>query len=113
MKYLTPAKTDDLGNVASLAEAWIEMLIAQAGGGTLAASPPSRRRGLKSSNARYNGGIDASPPSRRRGLKCFKNCKIPKVEKVASLAEAWIEIRLASLFLFRRMSPPSRRRGLK
>ena len=36
-----------------------------------------------------------SPPSRRRGLK-YKHGKIPgATEDVASLAEAWIEIRFA------------------
>ena len=55
--------------VASFAEAWIENLSYYVGHKPVAASPPSRRRGLKKNSwtdAQY---LIMSPPSRRRGLK--------------------------------------------
>ena len=54
-------------------------------------SPPSRRRGLKSSVSMQSQPPKSSPPSRRRGLKS-------------------ILIHLSALLI---VSPPSRRRGLK
>ena len=77
-----------------------------------------------------------SPPSRRRGLKFWNILSCPKIDTVASLAEAWIEIdkykgqyleitvaSLAEAWIEilehpvlpenRYQSPPSRRRGLK
>ena len=56
-------------DVASFAEAWIEKdrMITYRQDGEL--SPPSRRRGLKSSGLSRVFTIILSPPSRRRGLK--------------------------------------------
>ena len=56
-------------------------------------SPPSRRRGLKFVVDQQRYRTDESPPSRRRGLKSIaRDLKIIN-DVVASLAEAWIEIR--------------------
>ena len=54
--------------VASFAEAWIEILIPRLIR-ILLSSPPSRRRGLKSSFVYTFTNRIPSPPSRRRGLK--------------------------------------------
>ncbi len=54
--------------VASLAEAWIEMHKLRAYG-NIGVSPPSRRRGLKYYSDPIQWDITTSPPSRRRGLK--------------------------------------------
>ena len=54
--------------VASLAEAWIE-IAKQRAGSQRTRSPPSRRRGLKSSVKTLLLMTCRSPPSRRRGLK--------------------------------------------
>ena len=56
-------------NVASLAEAWIEITILE-----------------------IYVLIKLSPPSRRRGLKFFWRWTARRPPHVASLAEAWIEI---------------------
>ena len=95
-----------LFDVASFAEAWIEICVRQVHTANAQRSPPSRRRGLKSDTV-YNvcsnrnrrllrGGVDwnpflaisksdglLSPPSRRRGLKYFlhtwlteKHCRL-------------------------------------
>ena len=65
-------------NVASLAEAWIEIFC--------------------SSNV-FGGSM--SPPSRRRGLKYKKMGTKYAIETVASLAEAWIEISRFTLSIMR------------
>ena len=54
--------------VASFAEAWIEIQILYLIYNFLP-SPPSRRRGLKSSSIILMSSMYMSPPSRRRGLK--------------------------------------------
>ena len=55
-------------------------------------SPPSRRRGLKSSTLCLYARLGAvSPPSRRRGLKSSVVNPMKSL-LVASFAEAWIEI---------------------
>ena len=54
-----------------------------------------------------------SPPSRRRGLKYYRTSQREKYRKVASFAEAWIEIYLIYGCSHGSWSPPSRRRGLK
>ena len=54
-----------------------------------------------------------SPPSRRRGLKCDYAQNYYKENKVASFAEAWIEIWVSHSWYLLIPSPPSRRRGLK
>ena len=77
-------------------------------------SPPSRRRGLKSPYLWYRHDQPGSPPSRRRGLKYFSQLLKLCFVKVASLAEAWIEMNSrVKVLSCRRWSPPSRRRGLK
>ena len=98
--------------VASFAEAWIE-IFSSSQLIRCCRSPPSRRRGLKSNGVYTVGVPEPSPPSRRRGLK-FKlaNVEEKKIE-VASFAEAWIEILIASSVSVEILSPPSRRRGLK
>ena len=55
-------------------------------------SPPSRRRGLKL-HVKIDFDFNVlSPPSRRRGLKRGRlSWRVPRVDQVASLAEAWIE----------------------
>ena len=81
----------ELIQVASFAEAWIEILT------------PS----LYAFNI-------ASPPSRRRGLKLEMLEQLNEMNNVASFAEAWIEIlTLLQSALEGAGSPPSRRRGLK
>ena len=78
--------------VASLAEAWIEIM------GAFPSwipyrSPPSRRRGLKFAfELKYLPDAFRSPPSRRRGLKFLPIPHTNRFHFVASLAEAWIEI---------------------
>ena len=54
----------------------------------------------------------ASPPSRRRGLKTFKKPPLIVIN-IASFAEAWIENFGDSAGTAKVTSPPSRRRGLK
>ena len=56
--------------VASFAEAWIEICY-KVRRIVLLLSPPSRRRGLKSTGLHVNIKCNVSPPSRRRGLKFF------------------------------------------
>ena len=77
--------------VASFAEAWIEIPIRIELWLAATASPPSRRRGLKYKNINRCRNEFWSPPSRRRGLKWL----VPDERRQS------------------RMSPPSRRRGLK
>ena len=76
--------------VASFAEAWIEIL-----------SPP-----YFSAHFRVASFAEAWIEIKRNYCSCF--CFL-----VASFAEAWIEILNASPGAFFSMSPPSRRRGLK
>ena len=76
--------------VASFTEAWIEIVSVFSDVST-ASSPPSRRRGLKSSLSYCLVIAIPSPPSRRRGLKS-RSCACKTGQT---------------------MSPPSRRRGLK
>ena len=77
--------------VASFAEAWIENLLSSIFCFCL-----------------------MSPPSRRRGLKTSKCTFICASIIVASFAEAWIEkISVRPAFINLPASPPSRRRGLK
>ena len=77
-------------------------------------SPPSRRRGLKYSNILHYLVRLPSPPSRRRGLKFRKIHRFLRDVRVASLAEAWIEIVVDDSIVNNYAgSPPSRRRGLK
>ena len=80
-----------MDSVASLAEAWIEMMRIH-WHPSIHMSPPSRRRGLKSLLCRYTRQAEESPPSRRRGLKYTKIGGYTPAEDVASLAEAWIEM---------------------
>ena len=69
-------KLEDTGNitqginVASFAEAWIEIDMVQRRRWNRKPSPPSRRRGLKSDGWSVEVEAITSPPSRRRGLKC-------------------------------------------
>ena len=101
--------------VASFAEAWIEMVIHNIhnnihstsppsrrrglkyrllGGNKMSIlSPPSRRRGLKLTMQEFPTMQIMSPPSRRRGLKSMHILAFYYPTRVASIAEAWIEIK--------------------
>ena len=57
--------------VASFAEAWIEILIAQAGGGALAVASFAEAWIEIGHAGGQNPSGTQSPPSRRRGLKCL------------------------------------------
>ena len=72
------------------------MLIAQAGGGNLAASLPSRERGLKSVASDKRERENQSLPSRERGLKLSISDTNIVFHNVAPLAGAWVEIRYSS-----------------
>ena len=124
-----------LRQVASFAEAWIEILLSSSRLCRCIPSPPSRRRGLKFFLPPLLRRYSLSPPSRRRGLK-YSVTPEKLLTVVASFAEAWIEIPLKCLYIQPTIvasfaeawiemamhwftathgftSPPSRRRGLK
>ena len=101
-----------LRQVASFAEAWIEILLSSSRLCRCIPSPPSRRRGLKFFLPPLLRRYSLSPPSRRRGLK-YSVTPEKLLTVVASFAEAWIEIVSPSTEDKEEKSPPSRRRGLK
>ena len=77
-------------------------------------SPPSRGRGLKSTEDLTVYVVIQSPPSRGRGLKFLGLVLSPLFIPVAPLAGAWIEIRFHIFYYLENLqSPPSRGRGLK
>ncbi len=79
--------------VASLADAWIEMISTTISPKSFFASHPSRMRGLKYSvvgTVPYP--CAKSHPSRMRGLKFQDAFRLNIKPFVASLADAWIEI---------------------
>ena len=61
--------------VASFAEAWIEIPVVS-DDGCIPSSPPSRRRGLKSFEDLQDVRKEMSPPSRRRGLKSLTSLSL-------------------------------------
>ena len=122
--------------VASFAEAWIEKRDKLRRLLNVDQSPPSRRRGLKTTGVDILQQMLMSPPSRRRGLKTIiinrckprgylsppsrrRGLKIVTIKEVvdwievASFAEAWIEKIYTCHKTGKKWSPPSRRRGLK
>ena len=113
MKSVCACIGSNRNSVASFAEAWIEIFLYMISVGTLGVASfaeawieidrkrlcchflrvaPSRRRGLKYRRSEGNISMYRSPPSRRRGLKSDKVRAILGLDKVASFAEAWIEI---------------------
>jgi len=70
-------------------------------------------RGLKFKTKKGKQEINASHPSRMRGLKCFVFRQSVHGAAVASLADAWIEMRLPNVSISTVLSHPSRMRGLK
>ncbi len=102
-----------LRQVASFAEAWIEILLSSSRLCRCIPSPPSRRRGLKFFLPPLLRRYSLSPPSRRRGLK-YSVTPEKLLTVVASFAEAWIEMVIHNIHNnIHSTSPPSRRRGLK
>ena len=82
-----------LRNVTSLAEVWIEMLVAVSAPELVVVSLPSRKCGLKFQTRMYFLRPVPSLPSRKCGLKYkMMDCMI-LFQQVTSLAEVWIEIK--------------------
>ena len=77
-------------------------------------SPPSRRRGLKSEEVRNNLDSEGVASLAEAWIEIRHKVCYTLDGRVASLAEAWIEILYETVhFAQYQPSPPSRRRGLK
>ena len=92
MKFYDTKKSENPGNVAPLAGAWIEIWRIIRCLEDLRPSLPSRERGLKYEDAEVEEVFVWSLPSRERGLKCMSMESVANLAVVAPLAGAWIEI---------------------